>query len=166
MNNITLKVNIQKPNKLKIIKNIEIDKNWLHIKNDRYYANITKTKNIDTFTNEKKVYSFLNESSATNFFYFLKIYNIINGEYPNFDNLNYDNIRNVSKSFNIYIGDEKYDELIQDCRELNIGLIGICNFNYHFEKNFKINMSYIDLVSKNECGYLISDSFIVKNINI
>jgi hypothetical protein len=86
--------------------------------------------------NEQVMYSFINEISANNCKQFLKVYKDIHGKYP--DN------NNSSVQFSneiITIEEETIGSLQNTCLLLNIGLLGITDFNYSFNRGL-VNVDF------------------------
>jgi hypothetical protein len=86
--------------------------------------------------NEQVLYSFINEISANNCMKFLNVYKNIHGKYPENDNSSIQFSNEI-----ITLEEETIGSLQNTCLLLNIGLLGITDFNYSFNRGL-VNVEF------------------------
>ena len=86
--------------------------------------------------NEQVLYSFINEISANNCMKFLNVYKNIHGKYPENDNSSIQFSNEI-----ITLEEETIGSLQNTCLLLNIGLLGITDFNYSFNRGL-VNVDF------------------------
>ena len=94
--------------------------------------------------NEQVLYSFINEISANNCMKFLNVYKNIHGKYPENDNSSIQFSNEI-----ITLEEETIGSLQNTCLLLNIGLLGITDFNYSFNRGLvKVDFKAANLITE------------------